>query len=204
MALTKAVASLQGWTAVAAASGTNMVESATYNCAPNYETALQIQAFLTNETAHVGTEFIVQVSSNTTDDEDWSDLCRFTELVNSTPYYDQIRNDPLQVGATGILISSTTGFLVADLPGAWRGISDTTNSELVFQIGVSSNQSITILDGVKYQHAVLTYVNNTAFSRDVQIPFWASRTRVIVNNGYDVNGATLLYKVRAYSVTAVS
>lgn len=201
MALTKAVEAITDWTAVAQAA---VGESATADISACYEAALNIQAFLDTETAHTGTEFIVQTSSNTTGDEDWEDYARFVDLIG-TANKEDITNNPAAAGTTVFTVASTTGYTVADVAAPWRAIEDATlvNSELLLQVAVAANTSVTFQDGSTNEHANTADLYNIAFSRTIQLPFTASRARVIVNNNYDSNGSTLNYKVRMTKVTAL-
>lgn len=199
--LTKSVASVTDWTAVAQGA---VGESATLDTSTFYESVLHIQGFLDTETAHTGTEFVVQVSGNTTGDEDWQDFYRFVELLG-TANQEPLTNNPAAVGTTVLTCASTTGYLVADLASPWRAIKDSTlaNSELILQVAVSANTSITIQDGTTNGHAQNTNMYNIAFTRDIYIPISYNRVRVIVNNDYDSNGSTLNYKVRVSKITAM-
>jgi len=201
MALTKSVASVTDWTAVAQAA---VGESAEVDISGCYESALSIQAFLDTGTAHVGTEFIVQVSSTTSGDEDWQDYTRFVELVG-TANQEPLTNDPAAAGTTVLTCADTTGYTVADVAAPWRAIKDSTlaNSELILQVAVSANTSITIQDGTTNAHVKNTNMYSIACTKEIWIPISYNRVRVIVNNDYDSDGSTLNYKVRINKVTAL-
>ena len=204
MALTITAEAITDWTAVAQAA---VGESGTIDLTPNYDTTLHIQAFLDTTTAHTGTEFVVQVSSNTTGDEDWEDFCRFTELVG-TAVSITITNNPAAVGTT-VFTSATVvaGWAVANLPIRWCGIEDITllvSSELMLQVGYVLNTSITVQDGSSLAHAVNSVIYSIAFSKTITLSMNAGlRARLVVNNDYDSDGSTLNYKVRATKVTGV-
>lgn len=196
MAITKAVESINDWTAVAQ----NAVgESATLNCAGHYATELNIQAFLDTTTAHTGTEFIVQVSSNTTGDEDWHDYNRFVALIG-TAVTDLIEDNPLNAASTAIALTGHAYTVEA----IWLAIEDGTliNSELVFEVSQTANE-VVILDGTTNQHAQNTAMFNIAISEVIMLDASINRVRVVVNNTYDDNGSTLNYKVRATEVTGI-
>ena len=203
MSLTKTTSSITDWTAVAQSA---IGESATIDISPAYESTVHIQAFLDTTTAHTGTEFMLQTSANTTGDEDWSDYCRFVELIHATPLTVTITNNPAAAGAT-VLTSGTVaaGWAVADLPTRWIGIKDSTiaNSELGLQVGYSNNTSVTIQDGTTNEHAQNTTVHLVAFTKPITVPIGFQRIRLVINNNYDNNGSTLNYKVRCTQVTAV-
>jgi hypothetical protein len=110
MALTKAIEAITDWTAVAQ-NGTG--ESGTLDCSGHYATSLLIQAFLDTTTAHAsGTDFKIQVSSNTTGNEDWHDYRVFNAL-DGTAATDLIEDNPLSAGSTSLTL---TGHAVRRLP----------------------------------------------------------------------------------------
>jgi len=198
MALTKAVEQVQDWTQVAQ----NAVgESAILDCSGHYGTMLCIQAALDTTTAHAaGTDFIVQVSSNTSGDEDWHDLLLFNEL-NGTAATDLVEDNPLAATATSIAF---TGHSLTAL-GKWLFLKDGSaiaDSELVFQVGQSAN-AVVVLDGTTNAHAQNTPIFNIAFSRTYILPPEAVRCRLLVNNTKVAAGSTVCYKVRDTKITAV-
>lgn len=210
MALTKAVASVTDWTAVAASA---TAESAVVDLTDSYESALHIQAFLDTETANtVGTEFIIQISSNpdANTDEDWGDYTRFVELAGTAVAITDITNNPLAAGegTSAAKITDGTiaaGYAVNDLPMRYVGIKDATlgNSEVHLQVGYTNNQDIWLLDGVDNAHANTTDIYNVAFSLWFPLPFWAVRARVVVNNNLGNADSSLNYRVRSSKVTAL-
>lgn len=196
-AITNNVGSVTDWTAVA--QGT-VAESATLDTSGHYQTQLVIQAFLDSTTAHTGTEFRIQGSANTTGDEDWYDITQFVALIG-TANSEAITNNPLAASSTTITCASTTGYTA----GGWRAIEDGTlaNSELIFQVGLTTDTNITILDGTTNEHAQSTNMWNIAISRSVFIGAPANRVRVVVNNTYDSDGSTLNYKVRSLDTSGI-
>ena len=196
MAITKAVEAVQDWTAVAQ---NTVAESATLDCSGHYGTILNLQAFLDTVTAHTGTRFIIQVSSNTSGDEDWQDYTEFVGLVG-TAAKDDVENDPLAAAATSITL---TGHAYTAL-AKWIAIEDATlvNSELVFEVAQSVN-AITLLDGPTNEHANTADTYNVALSQNILIDASVYRVRVLVDNTYDTDGSTLNYKVRATKITAI-
>jgi hypothetical protein len=210
MALTKAVASVTDWTAVAASA---TAESASVDLTDSYESALHIQAFLDSTTANaVGTEFIIQVSSNTdtNTDEDWGDYTRFVELIGTAVTITDITNNPLAAGegTSAAKITDGTiaaGYAVNDLSMKYVALEDATltASEVHLQVGYTNNQDIWLLDGVDNAHANTTDIFNIAFSRWVSLPMWAVRARVVVNNNYGNDDSSLNFRVRSSKVTAL-
>ena len=196
MAITKAVEQVTDWTAVAQ---NTIIESGILDCSGHYATELCIQAFLDTTTAHTGTKFIVQVSANTSGNEDWHDYTEFVALVG-TAATDLIENDPLNAAETSLTLTSHA----LTVEGKWIGIEDGTlaNSELIFEASQSAN-AIIALDGVTNAHDLNTAVFNVAISKVVVLDASINRARVIIDNSYDDNGSTLNYKLRVTKVTGV-
>ena len=174
-------------------------ESGTLDTSGHYMTDLCIQAFLDTTTAHTGTEFRVQVSSNTTGDEDWHDYCQFVELIG-TAATDLIENNPLAAAATSITL---TGHALTAL-AKWLAIEDGTlvNSELFFEVSQSAN-AIVALDGTTNAHNQNVAIFNVAFSRVITLDETVQRVRVLVSNCYDSDGSTCNFRLRSTQVTAV-
>jgi len=193
-AITKSVAQIQDWTAVAQ---NTIGESATYNFANVRSAILNIQAGLDTTTAHTGTKFIVQISSATSGDEDWQNYTSFVALIG-TAVTDLIENNPLAAGSTAITLT-THGYTVL---GKWLLIEDGTliNSELVFESAQAADV-VTILDCTTNAHAVNTAMFNVAMVQNVTITSSVNRLRVLVDNTYDNDGSTLNYKVRISIIT---
>lgn len=184
------------WTAVAeGATG----ESATIDISGNYMTAVHIQAFTDMNDAHGGTEFVIQVSGMSSGDEDWSDYFKFGAL-NGDGDSEPIDDDPLVATSTTITVSDTGGGYETAPMGKWIAIEDSTlvNSELVWITGYTTDTNFTIQDGTTNEHVKSTLVWDIAISRTYYIPFGVGyRARVIVNNGYDLDGtaSSLNFKV---------
>lgn len=201
MALTKGVESVTDWAAVAQ---NTVAESDTLDTSDHYGTLISIQAFLDSTTAHTGTKFQIQHSSNSSGDEDWIDYTEFVALIG-TANSEAITDNPLSAASTTITMADTGGNYETPPMGRWLAIEDGTlvNSELVLNTGFTADTSITILDGTTNEHAQNTLMYDIAISKGILIPFPVYRVRVVVNNTYDVDGSTLNYRVRAVSVTAI-
>ncbi len=189
------------WTAVAQ---NTIVHSDILDVSDDLECQLMLQAFLDTETAHTGTKIIVEVSWNPSGDEDWYELQGAERVILiGTANEENIDDNPLAVGSTTILMSSTTGFTVE---GEWRGIKDGTiaNSELVRQTAVDAGVDIDILDGTTNEHATSVNVYSIAMSSIIAL-LTASirRVRIIVDNSYDDNGSTLVYKLAITRATDI-
>ena len=199
MALTKSVAAVDACQEVAQNS---VLEGATTNVSACYDAALHIDIAQTNATAHTGTRIRVQVSSNTTGDEDWHDLAEVIPAYGTTNL-EVITNNPLAVSGTSITVASTTEYTA----GAWIFLEDVdtfANSEWCYVTVVTTNTSLTIIDGVTRAHAVNSICNSVA-SRlpPIEIPDWAQRVRVIYDNTYDADGATVAVRCRISKLTAI-
>lgn len=208
-ALTKSVAAVDEWQTVAA--NTGIIEGTTVDVSGNYQSVLTIAVALTTNagTATNGCEVRVQISSNTTGDEDWVDLTSFqgptsTALAINT---ETITNNPLAAGETSITMASTTGYgLPTGTDNGIRYLKDTTiaNSEVVFQTAVTTNTNITVLDGVTNAHANTTVLSNVVGLYTVQLPDSASRCRVIYNNTKDASsGSAVDVMCRISKITGI-
>jgi len=200
-ALTKTTESTDDWTAVAQ---NVVIEGTTLDTSDHYSTELHIQAFLDSTTAHTGTEFIVQVSGNSTGDEDWEDYTRFVAMID-TANSENISDNPLAATSTTITMADTGGEYETAPFAHWIAIEDSTliNSELVLQKGFTLNTNITIVDGTTNSHVQNTTMYDIAISRTVTVGFPVHRCRVIVNNTFDADGSTINFKVRAVAVTGI-
>ena len=199
MALTKSVASVDACQEIAQ---NTVVEGTTVDVSGCYSAALHIDFAQTNMAGHTGTKIRVQVSSNTSGDEDWHDLAEVIPAYGTTTE-EVITNDPLAAEGTSITCASTTGYA----KGAWIFLEDVStfaNSEWCFVTVVTTNTSLTILDGVTRQHAKDSICNSVA-SRlpPIDIPDWAQRVRVIYDNTYDSDGATVAVRCRISKLTAI-
>jgi len=197
MALTIGASAVTDWTAVAQ---NTIAESGIVTLSSNYSTMLHLQAALDTTTAHTGTKFAVQVSSNATGDEDWQSFLEFVALIG-TAVTDLIEDNPLAEHSTAIAL---TGHSLTT-EGIWLLIEDGTlvNSELIFLASQSTNE-IVALDVTTNAHVQNTAIFNIAISKVIQIPINAGmRARVIVDNSYDADGSTLNFKLRTTQTTAL-
>lgn len=206
MALAKDMTVAQDWNAVAQ---NTIEESGEADVSGDHVMALIIQAALDTTTAHTGTEFIIQVNPNGSDDEDWAIWPGgFVDLIG-TALTENLTNNPLAAGQSILTMADTAGFEtygsgIDEIPG-WRFIEDGTlvNSELIYQIAFVADTSISWSGVNKNSHVQNTPLYNIAVSKVVQLPMWAQRAKVIVNNAYDTDGSTLNYRVLVGEVTGV-
>jgi hypothetical protein len=203
MALTKAVEAVDAWQEIAQ---DTVTEGTIVDLTSNYDSILHIDLAITTETAHTGTEILVQVSSAAADDEFWSTLKSFVSLIG-TANSESITNDPLNAGEGDapdpITVASTTGYATN---GTWLFLEDATiaNSELVYQVDFVTDTSITVLNGVKRTHQNTADLYNLAIPhRPIQLPMSANRVRVVYNNTFDPDGSTVAIRSRLAKVTAI-
>ena len=194
--VSKSVEAVTDWTSVAQ---NTVSKSGIIDCSGHAATLLCIQAALNTTTAHNGTRFIVQVSSNTSGDEDWQDYTEFIGLAG-TAVADNIEDNPLPANSTSITLTANTYTALAK----WLFIKDATlvNSELIFEIAQTTN-AITLLDGTTNAHASGTAIYNIALSQVVMVDPSVNRARVLVDNTYSATGSSLNYKVRVSKATSL-
>lgn len=201
-ALTKGVESVTDWNACAQ----NTVEEGTIlDTSDHYATELTVQAFLDTTTAHTGTEFIIQVSSATSGDEDWHDYTKFVALID-TANSENITDNPLAASSTTINVANTGGnYEDGPLGSTWIAIEDGTliDSELILLTAFTLDTDITCLDGTTNAHVQNTTMYDVAVSRTITVGFPVNRVRIVVNNAFDTDGSTLNYRIRATSVTGI-
>jgi hypothetical protein len=205
MALTQAGSALDAWALIAQ----NAVrEGAVVDLSDSHQSILHIDVALGNTTAHTGTRIIVQTASAAADDEFWTERHDFVALVG-TANTEVVLDDPLAALAVQIHVADLTGFTVATGGTLLAFLLDNTvaDSELIRITSTSvegANDHINILDGVKRAHAVTTSVlSNIASTFAVELPLGTLRARVIIDNLYDADGATVYSRTRVTKVTAM-
>lgn len=198
MALTKGTTVIQDWLQVAAQ---GIVEGGPVSIADGYDNFLFAQAALDSTTAHTGTKFRVQVSNQTSGDEDWHDLFEIILCVG-TAATEALAGAETGGAATVLEVADTTGFVTN---GIWLFLKDDTiaASELVFQLSYVTNTSITVLDAITNSHTAADALWNVAESKSWQLPSAAQRVRLIVDNNYDSGASTICYRAWVVKVTAL-
>jgi len=200
MALTKAGAEVQNFTAVASLA----VDSSTVvDCADNYETSLHIQAAVdaSGTATHDGTKFIVQVSASTTGDEDWANYAEFTALEGT------LIDEALTAEATAPTktLPSTAHDLLVE--GVWNLLRDATlaNSEMIF-IQELDTDDVNIVDNIARTHAATTTdIRNIAMVRHVTIQGTnILRARLLVDNRLDPNAINVVFRLSKTVTTLLS
>jgi hypothetical protein len=197
-AVTKTIAQIDEWAATADQA---IREGATTDVSSYYDVVMHIDVALTSTTGHSGTKIEVQISSNTTGNEDWTTWSEFlgpqgtanTEAVSGTE----------SAGATVIECASTTG-LYDDAGARWIFFKNGTvaNSEMGYQISYVSNTSITVQDGITNAQTSST-MSDIAATYKVRLPFSAIRVRVIFDNTFDATASEIHTRVRMTRVTGI-
>jgi hypothetical protein len=173
MALTKAVAELDAIFAIASSAGFTL--GATGDLSAVYSGAIHIDYAPTNNTAAtVAAKAIVQLSSNTTGDDAWSDYYTLSAGLDTAA--DEATSGTEAAGATVIEVASTTGFALQDRVFFLN--STIGNSEWATVVALSTNTSLTMEDALTYaQTDGVLY--NKAYNWVVPLPDWALRVRVL-------------------------
>jgi len=198
-ALTKSVAAVDEWAEIAQ----NAVrEGATTDVSGCYAATLHIDIALTSATAHTGTRIVVQVSSEESGDEGWTDLSEFVGPIGTADAEALTATEP--VAETVIACASTTG-LYDDDGSRWIFIEDNTvaNSELIYVVSHSANASVTAQDGLANEHDTSDTMYDIAKRYIITLPMTANRVRVIYDNTYDSDGATVHTHTRISKVTGL-
>ncbi len=202
MAISKTRGTFSTWAAVAMAA---VSEGAIINTLTYYLTRLHIQAFLdtVTATAHTGTEVRIQLYTGAdptaVDDEYWADHLAYDILVGTCNPEPQLHlTDPAPIGTVLFPVTSTTGYVVADVAMPWIVLQDPAlaNSELLQLTAISANTSLTFLDGTKRTHAKTTSIfGNIAYSQTIPIVSKdITGIRILMNNNKDSNGAIMNWR----------
>jgi hypothetical protein len=207
-ALSKGVAQVDGWMAVAQNATT---VGATATLSGNYQTALVIDAALTSVTATTnGLGIVVEGSSTTSGDNNWYQIASYTALAGVTAITNNMTSN-ISAAATLIPMTNTTGFATftnSSLPSYLTNlvyIKDSTinNSEVRTQTTFSSNANITVDTGVTNAHANNTAIWNSVANNMISIPDSTYRIRVIYNNKLDPSGSSADVRSNVVNITAI-
>lgn len=198
-ALSKSVGAVDEWAEIAQ----NAVrEGATTDVSTYYQATLHIAYGLSSEVAHTGTKISVQGSSTTSGDEDWYTIAEFTTKTG-TPNTEAFGGSEAG-GATVLEVASTTG-LYDDDETRWIFIEDNTaaNSEIALLVSHVANVSVTVQDGITNAHDTSDAMFDIADSLSISIPDTVNRVRIIYDNTYDSDGATLFTYCRISGITGI-
>lgn len=190
---TKTGSQLDEWAVVTAAT---MREGATSDIPTDLEVALEITICKVEAVAHDGEcEIIVEASSNTTGNEDWTEVTTFK--INAETASTTTLDAEAAAAATTVPLTATANFTTK---GDKYFIKNGTiaNSEIVRNNGYSDGVSITILNGLTntQQNGVSIYTSVEQFAFTLASPY--RRVRILVNNkdaDCDVVSRTRIAKV---------
>ncbi len=206
MSLTKSVDTVDAWTSVAQ---NTIVEGATKDISACYQVTLHIDAGISiGAVASVnGLKAIVQISSATSGDVNWTELTSFGLLAGITAVSDAISNTLTAGEASVISVSALSGFTTE---GVYLFIKDGASHEIVLEKSYSAT-GISIVDNVTYGHDVGTPIYNggtgatqgAASMIAVNIPDTANRVRVIYDNTQDAAGPTYEVRCNLSKITAI-
>lgn len=190
-------AAVDEWAAVAQ---NTVREGATTSISAYYACSLHIDMAVTSTTVHTGTRIIVQVSSNTSGDEDWVD---YYDFVGPTTGGEGAANPEALAGAeaagqTVLGVVSTTGRYDNDDGVFWIFLLDDTvaDSEMCLLVSHVVNTSVTVQDGLTNAHDASDILYDLAKNYIISIPPEFNRVRVIYDNTYDSDGSQVHCKTR--------
>ncbi|KKL14338.1 hypothetical protein LCGC14_2516670 [marine sediment metagenome] len=166
----------------------------------NYKTVIAIDYSLSDATAHTGSKIEVQVSNATSGNEDWTTYRAFITLTG-TQNLEAMGTEA--AGQTVLEVTSTTGYVADET--RWIFIEDNAvaNSEMCLLISAVTDTSVTVLDGTTEAHTSADTLNNIADRVIMTIPFGFNRFRMIYDNTFDVDGATIHTHMTIVETTAL-
>ncbi len=199
MALTKSRAQVDEWAEVAQ----NAVrEGAEVSSTDSYSAMLHIEMGISSITAHTGTKIAVMVSASTGGDEDWTTL---TEFIGPTGTAALTLFDAAEAGGQTVLsVAGTTGFEADET--RWVFLEDTTEiakSELALLVSAVTSDTITVLDGITNAKTTDSEAYSIADNYAIELPMSAYRARVVYDNTFDSNGATVHTRTSISKVTSI-
>ena len=183
---TKSTAAVDEWAEVAQ----NAVrEGATTDISGNYGSVVSIVVASSTETAHTGTKVEVQISSNTTGDEDWSTFTSAIACVGTAN--TQVLGGSEAIGQTVLEVASTTGYLADETRWIFLEDNVVASSELLLLVSHVADTSVTIQDGLTNAHDTSDALFNIVDTFNIVLPMSAVRVRIIYDNTYDADGSTV-------------
>jgi hypothetical protein len=176
-------------------------EGATTTISAIYQTRLYIDIAISSTAAHTGTKCEVQVSANTSGDEDWYTFIEFIGPAGTSNL--ESLSGAEAAGQTVLEVASTTGY--QDDGIRWIFLEDNVvaNSEMCKLVSHEGTPSVTVLDGITNPHDASDQLCNIAQNYVVDVPFGYVRVRILYDNTYDVDGATVHTKSMISQVTAM-
>jgi len=197
-ALTKSTAAVDEWALV---TENTTRKGAEVDLALVYDAVLTIQFAYVIEVASTGTKIEVQISGNSSGNEDWNTLVSFITPTGTPNKEDFNATEPAT--ETTIAVSSTTGYDADET--RWIFVKDNTaaSSEMVQLVSHVAATSVTIQDGLTNEHTTADTLFNIAETYVVQLPFSANRCRVIYDSTFDVDGPSSYSYARVSKVTGI-
>ncbi len=195
---TKTVAAVDEWANVAQ---NTVREGAVVDVSGLDGAILHIDIALSSAVAHIGTKIVVQISSNTSGDEDWTTLTEFIGPTG-TANTENITNNPLSATSTTCTVANTTGYVADETRFIYIKDGTIANSELVLLVSAVTDTSLTWLDGTANEHAQTTPIWNIAKTYAIEISWGTNRVRVIIDNTFDSDGAAIDTKTRISKVVS--
>lgn len=192
MALTKTFVSVDAW---ALLTQNTIREGATIDVSDAYTSTLSVYVAIVSGISHGGTKIQVQVSSNTSGDEDWSSLATI-RVPGFSATIATFLAPTLVEGQVQAAVASTSGF--EDDEARWiflRDLDDTANSEPLYLISTDPGTSIQWKDGLARDHTNRNVSNNLKVY-EIVIPRTANRIRVIYDNTFDTGGSDIVTSAR--------
>lgn len=152
---------------------------------------IHLSSAMTGETAHTGTMFYIQVSATATGDNNWT---TYTNTLGPTG----TAND---VAVTADVTTSTMTVYCSDTSGKfdddgvrWIFLHNSTavsESAMLLATAHAANAYVTVLDAPEVQQVTHTRMFDCASSTSIQLPRSVVRIRVIHDNTYDSDGASV-------------
>ncbi len=209
MAPTKTTAEVDAWAEIAQAGSRLGAET---DVSGANSAMLHIKMALSNTTAHTGTEAIVQVGSDTGNGNDnWETIARLIGPIGTAVSLSLDATEP--IGETAIAVTNpVTANMDNDGKSKFIEHGTPANSEIVYQSANSGDagDTITILKGLGHEQTssstifdIDDAVTEAVLQVSVEIPPDADRVRVIYNNNYDPDGATVFTSARLTTTTSL-
>jgi len=207
MALTITGSEVCAWTAVAQNAVT---DSGVIDLSGSYASHLTIDLGTTEDgVVHNGTRVVVEVCLHASGTEFWSPLLDYVALYG-TANGEAVTDDPsIAAGQVEVAVASTTGYTPALADGGSQLVflKDATlgNSELCRVVKVASDSKIEVDQLLARTHVKTTSIfYSVADSKTIAIPFGILRAKVLIDNAYDINGATIAARVHKTITTALT
>ena len=209
MAKTETGAIIDAWAEVAQ----NAIrEGAAESIATAYESLVTVDVALSSTAAHTGTLVIVETSEQTSGDDTWA---VWQTAIGVTGTAVTLGMDAVEPVAETVIACTNPATAKFDHDGKLifiENVTDVTKSEIARQSANSGDGGdiITILDGLTNEQDADGVLwsqdgdNVSAVSQhEFYLPATKRRVRVLINNKYDADGATVHTRTRISKVATV-